>query len=159
MEPDCVVIFEDMTYKTGSLISMEMFDLFLAPYYVRLIDFLKQYGIKNIIVDSDGLVDQLVPRWLELGVTGITPMEAVNNIVQLRREYPRMQMMGGIDKRVLIYGTKEQIDQELQKVRVLLPDGGYIPHIDHAVPMDAKWESFVYYRNRLNDIIDEHSAK
>ena len=154
LDVDCVFIFEDMSYKTGSLISIDLFNEFLAPYYVKLIDFLKQYGVTNILVDSDGLVGQLIPHWLKVGITGVFPMEAVNDLHELRRQYPRLQMMGGIDKRVLISGTRKQIDEELEKTASLIRSGGYIPHIDHSVSMDAKWENFVYYRNRLNDIID-----
>jgi len=156
IEVDCVFIFEDMSYKTGSLISMDLFEEFLAPYYVRLIDFLKQYGVANILVDSDGLVTQLIPHWLKVGVTGVFPMEAVNDLYKLRQEYPRLQMMGGIDKRVLISGTRKDIDNELEKASELMRKGGYIPHVDHSVPMDVKWDNFVYYRNGLNDIIDKN---
>jgi uroporphyrinogen decarboxylase len=151
---DCAFVFEDMSYKTGSLISPEMFDQFLAPYYVRLIDFLNQHGVRHVLVDSDGLIEQLVPKWLEVGVTGVFPMEAVNDLWKFRQEYPRLQMLGGIDKRVLIEGTRHDIDRELEKAEALMKTGGYIPHIDHSVPMDADWERFKYYRTRLNEIID-----
>jgi uroporphyrinogen decarboxylase len=154
VEVDCVFIFEDMSYKSGSLISMEMVREFLIPYYVRFIDFLHQYGVGNILVDSDGLVEELIPLWLEAGVSGLFPMEAMNDALKIRERYPRLQMMGGVDKTILINKGKKEIDTELQKISFLLKKGGYIAHIDHSVPLDAKWDNFVYYRKRLNDIID-----
>jgi hypothetical protein len=36
----------------------------------------------------------------------------------------------------------------------MLKYGKYIPHIDHLVSEDCKWEFFTYYRNSLNKIID-----
>lgn len=143
-----------MSYKMGSLISMEMVKEFLSPYYVKFIDFLKQYNIKHIFVDSDGLVEELIPAWMSTGVTGVFPMEAVNNLENVREQYPRLQLMGGIDKKILINNAKGDIDRELKKASRIVRQGGYIPHIDHSIPMDAKWEAFSYYRNKLNDILD-----
>jgi uroporphyrinogen decarboxylase len=154
IEVDCVFIFEDMSYRSGSLISLAMVREFLLPYYKKFIDFLHQYRIRNILVDSDGLVEELIPLWLEVGVSGVFPMEAVNDIVKIRETYPRLQMMGGIDKTILMHGNRDAIDRELEKTAALIKQGGYIPHIDHSIPLDAAWDSFVYYRKRLNDIID-----
>ena len=154
IEIDWVMIWEDMAFKTGSFISKEAFREFLSPYYIRLIDFLKQYKIKNIIVDSDGLIEELIPLWLEVGVTGVFPMEAVNNLVKIREMYPKLQMLGGVDKKILIDGTGKKIDKELEKVSLLMKKGGYIPHIDHLIPMDADWGKFKEYRIKLNNLIE-----
>lgn len=158
IQVDCILIFEDMCYKNGSMISDEMFKEFLSPYYKRLINFLKNHGIKNIIVDSDGYVEDVIPLFLECGVTGLMPFEiqAGNDLLRIRRNYPKLQILGGIDKKILLRdeGTNF-IDKELEKVPVLLKQGGYIPHIDHHVSEDATWENFKYYRSKLNNIIDD----
>lgn len=156
VEVDCVFILEDIAYRSGSFISKDMFDAFMMPYYLRLIDFLKQYRIKNIFVDCDGLIGELIPLWLEAGVTGLFPFEAVNDIVQIRQEYPSLKMMGGFNKKVLFAdSSKQKIDDELDRVFSVMKLGGYIPHIDHAVSEDVTWENFKYYRERLNNLIDE----
>jgi uroporphyrinogen decarboxylase len=49
---------------------------------------------------------------------------------------------------------KKAIDEELNsKVPLMLRLGGYIPHIDHHVHPDISWKDFIYYRTRLNEII------
>jgi uroporphyrinogen decarboxylase len=155
IEVDCIFILEDIAYRSGSFISKEMFKEFLTPYYIKFIDFLKQFNIKNILVDCDGLIDELIPLWIEAGVTGIFPVEAVNDIVQIRKNYPNLQIMGGINKKILFEGSaKDKIDEELLKVKSLLNKGGYVPHIDHAVSEDVTWDNFKYYREKLNHIID-----
>lgn len=152
---DCIIILEDIAYRSGSFISEEAFRKFMVPYYIKFVDFLKQYGIKNIVVDSDGLVDELIPLWMEVGVSGIFPIEAVNNLVKIREDYPKLQLLGGINKRVLFKDSnKGNIDQELKRISKVLSKGGYIPHIDHAVSEDATWENFKYYREKLNNIIN-----
>jgi uroporphyrinogen decarboxylase len=62
-------------------------------------------------------------------------------------------MYGGMDKRVPAKG-KTAIDQELDsKIPFMLRQGGYIPYLDHLIPPDIPWDNFVYYRNRLNKLI------
>lgn len=62
-------------------------------------------------------------------------------------------MYGGIDKRVLAQ-SKEAIDREvLSKVPWLLERGGYIPHVDHAVPHDVPLENDIYYRKLLTRVV------
>jgi hypothetical protein len=157
VRPDCVMIWEDMAYSTGSMISKEAFEEFLSPYYVRMVDFLKQCGVQNIHVDCDGYIEELIPLWVKLGVTGLFPMErkAGNDLLRIRERFPRLQLLGGVDKRILAVGaTREDIDRELAIAGRLLSQGGYIPHIDHHVPDDACWRNFRIYREELNAIIE-----
>jgi len=158
IKPDVVLIWEDMASKTGSMISREMFEEFLSRYYVRLIAFLTQHGIKNIHVDSDGFIEDLIPLWVRLGVTGIFPFErqAGNDMLRIRREFPKLQIMGAVDKRVFMRERPlSDIDEDLLIIETLLTQGGCIPHADHHVPDDACWNNFRYYRTRLNDLIDK----
>ena len=102
------------------------------------------------------MIDELIPLWIKAGVTGIFPVEAVNDVTEIRQKYPKLQMMGGFDKRLLFKeGTKEMVDNELEEINKLLDKGRYVPHIDHAVSEDVTWDNFVYYREKLNDIIDK----
>jgi hypothetical protein len=152
---DCVVILEDVAYRGGSMISRAMLEEFAIPYTARLADFARQHGVKSVVVDCDGRIDELVPAWVKAGVTGFFPMEAVNDIVAMRQEYPRLQLIGGVDKRPLIAGDRAAIDRELSRISPLVSKGGFVPHIDHSVPQDIGWESFAYYRRGLNTIIDK----
>jgi uroporphyrinogen decarboxylase len=152
---DCIFILEDIAYRSGSFISKEMFEDFLKPYYLEFIDYLGQYGIEHIFVDCDGLIDELIPLWVDVGVNGIFPIEAVNDLGKIRHDYPELKLMGGFDKKVLFQGSgRKAIDRELEKVKIVMDKGRYIPHIDHAVSEDVIWANFKYYRNRLNDICD-----
>ena len=152
---DCVFVLEDMAYRGGSMISPQMFEEFMAPYYRELVYFVRGFGIEYVFVDCDGLVEELIPLWVETGVNGLFPIEAVNDIVAIREAYPQLRMMGGVDKTRLFTSRREYIDGELHRLEPVLKSGGYVPHIDHAVSQDISWESFTYYRQRLNDIIDD----
>jgi hypothetical protein len=151
---DYARFFEDMAYKNGSLISPAIFKEFMMPNYKRLIDFGKSKGVKHFIVDSDGFIEDLLPIFMECGITGLLPFEimAGNDIERVRKKYPKFQIFGGIDKTAL--DNKEKIDLELEKVRRMISMGGYIPYVDHAIPPNISWDHFKYYRNKLNEIIE-----
>jgi uroporphyrinogen decarboxylase len=74
----------------------------------------------------------------------------------LRKEYGRdLAMTGGLDKRVLAR-DKDAIERELTaKLPVLLPQGGYIPELDHSFPPDVPWENFRYYAERKRELIEK----
>jgi uroporphyrinogen decarboxylase len=85
IQVDCVVVLEDVAYRNGPMISPQIFEEFALPYTARLVDFVKQFGVKTIVVDCDGKIDQLIPLWVKAGVTGMFPLEAVNDVVRFGR--------------------------------------------------------------------------
>jgi uroporphyrinogen decarboxylase len=154
IDVDCVFFWEDMSGKQGSLISPKTFREFMSPYYKRMIGFLEDKGLKHFIVDTDGNVEELIPLFLETGITGMYPFEiqAQNDILKIRSKYPKLQMFGGIDKNELTKDNKA-IDAEVKKIDRMLNFGGYIPYADHLVPPNVSWENFVYYRNQVKKSI------
>jgi len=140
-------LHEDMCYNAGPLVSPAMFRELFFPYYVRFIGFLKSMGVKHIMMDTDGNHLQLLPLFLDAGIDSITPNEcaAGMDVVELRRQYPSLGLVGGIDKRVLTKG-EEAIRTELEyKIGSILDKGGYIPTIDHSIPPDISLKAFEFY--------------
>jgi hypothetical protein len=155
---DCIVIWEDMAGKSGSFISPDHYKEFIAPSHRDLVNFAKDIGIDIVIVDNDGYMEKLIPLYVESGITGWYPMEraAGNDIVKIREAFPKLQMLGGFNKRVLSDGSsKEKINDELEVMKEMLKKGRFIPHIDHFASPDCTWDNFSYYRTKLNDIIDD----
>jgi len=157
VEIDCCHVWEDMSSTMGTMISPAHFEGFMAPYYRQITDFLKGRGVDIILVDTDGNIEALIPQFLEAGVTGMYPMEtsAGMDVVKLRKQYPKFQMMGGVPKYDMALGP-ERIEEFLAPVNELLKHGGYVPHGDHLISPGVSWEQFKYYRNRLNEIIDSN---
>jgi uroporphyrinogen decarboxylase len=152
---DAALIWEDMCYKSGPLISPAMFREFILPAYKRLTAFLRGRGIEHIFVDTDGNCEALIPLFIEGGITGIFPFEvaAGMDIIKIRESYPRLQMLGGIDKQKVAKG-KRAIDRELEsKIPFMLEEGGFVPSIDHTIPPDISWQNFVYYRTRIREMV------
>ena len=157
---DYALHWEDMCYVAGPLISPRMFTEFMLEPYKKLTGLLRDHGVDIIMVDTDGDARLLIPLFLEGGVTGLYPFEAQSHmhVAEIRRQYPRLGMQGGIDKKALAAG-KEAIDGELEARVPVVLTGGYIPHVDHGVPPDVSWENFCYYRRRLDAMLDEFDAQ
>jgi len=153
VEVDYILFWEDLAFKTGPLISPDIFREFIAPCYRTFINRMKELSVRHFIVDTDGNFLVLADLFIEAGVTGFYPFEvaAGMDVVAFRKKYPDIVMMGGIDKRVLSQGPRA-IDAELTKVAAVLKTGGYIPYTDHMVPPDVSLENFRYYRGRLKEL-------
>ncbi len=155
VEIDMVHFFEDVSMGTRSMISPAVFREFMMPYYKRLCTFLRGKGVKVILVDTDGDCTELVPLFIESGITGLYPMETSTgmDIRQIRKRHPRLQMLGGISKYSVAQG-RAATDESLAVVADLMRDGGYVPFVDHSVPPAVRWEDFLYYRKKLSSLID-----
>lgn len=151
---DLVEFKEDMAYKHAPMISPDMFRKFMAPHYVRLITFLKSHGVKIVYVDCDGYPGGLIPHFIDAGVDAMSPVEiaAGNDLLELRQQYPGFGMLGGIDKRELAKDRKAIYNEVISKVPSLLNKGGYIPHVDHAIPHDVPLANYLYYRRVLTQV-------
>jgi len=153
-EINAVLFWEDMAYKTGPLVGENIFREFMLPYYKRLIGFFKNKGIKHFIVDSDGCVEKLIPLFIEAGMSGLTPFErnANQDLLRLKKQYPKFQFLGGINKVSLSKG-KKFIDKELEEAKELLKYGGVIPFCDHSVPPDVPGKNYKYFRYQLKEVM------
>lgn len=158
LDLDLVYFWEDMSFKNGPLLSPGHFEEFVVPYYKRMTDFLKSHGIDIIFVDTDGDCRKLIPGFIEGGVTGLYPFEVMAgmDVAEIRKQYPKLLMMGGVDKTKIAHG-KEAIDAELHsKLPFVLSQGGYVPFCDHLVPPDVPWENFLYYRQEVQKYAEKY---
>ncbi len=147
---DWVMFWEDMAYKTGPLISPGLYRKFCLRFYQVMMEKIRNAGVPVVMLDSDGCIDELIPMWLELGITVMHPLEVASgmDVVRLRREYGKhIGFFGGIDKRALA-GTREDIRREVfPKLEACLGEGGFIPACDHGIPPDVSLDNYRYFRD------------
>jgi hypothetical protein len=151
---DHLLISEDMAFKQKPMVSPAMARRFLQPCYVRWAREARAAGVPVVDMDSDGKVHELVPVWIESGISACNPMEAAagNDIAALRAEHGRrMAFSGGVDKRAIAAGG-DAIVRELDRLAPVVRDGGYIPGCDHGVPPDISWPDFVRYSRMLAEL-------
>jgi len=152
---DVYGFWEDMAYKTGPLIGPDMLRKYALPRYKRVVEFVRSRGVEFISLDSDGDMSSLIPIWLDAGINILYPFEVQcgMDVVQVRKQYGRdLRIWYGIDKRALAKGP-EAIDAELERVRPLIEEGGYVPGPDHSMPPDVPFANYVYYMNALRKVV------
>lgn len=153
--PQFMTIAEDMSYNHGPMVSKELFDVFLAPYYQRLVPALRERGIR-VLVDSDGDVTPLIPWLKEVGVEGILPLERMAgvDVARIRREHPDWLMIGAYDKMEMKKGPVAQ-RAEFERLLPTTKTGGFIPSVDHQTPPDVSLENYHSYLA----LLEEYSKK
>ena len=152
---DCVRFWEDMAYKSGTLISPDMIRKFMLPRYKQITDFVHSQGIDILHADSDGNIDELIPIWMEVGINFPWPLEVAAGMdaLALRKKYGKAIIPGGnIDKRAFLKGKETIREEVMSKVPYLVETGGYFPCLDHVIPPDVPLEGFRYYLNLLREI-------
>ncbi|MDX2112035.1 MAG: uroporphyrinogen decarboxylase family protein [Verrucomicrobiota bacterium] len=145
---DALSMWEDMCYNAGPLLSPTHFKQFLVPRYKRITNLAKANGTDVIYLDSDGKIDDLLPLWLEGGITCMFPIEIGTwgaDPVRYRKEYGKeLRMLGGVDKHAL-QGNPETIRAAIRHLTPLVEEGGYIPFLDHRIPPDVTVRNYLLY--------------
>lgn len=154
IKPEVILIEEDLSGCNGPMISPAIFDEFVAVYYKQLFPFLKEKGVKNIFIDTDGDFNQLIPNFIKAGVDGFLPMDvnAGMDIVKVRAQYPNLKFIGGFNKLKIAEG-KEAIDKEFERLLPVIRQGGYVPGCDHQVAPSTPLENYLYYIEKLKCVM------
>ena len=144
--------WEDICFRTGPLIQPDTFNRYCVPGYRKIADRLRAYGCDLYVVDCDGLIDHLIPGWLEGGVNVMFPVEIGAwgaDPMALRKQYGNeLRIYGGIDKLVL-EKDKAAIDAEIERRLPLMAAGGFIPLPDHLITPGTPLENMRYYHDRI----------
>jgi hypothetical protein len=147
--------WEDMASKNGPLVGPDMFREFLQPGYHQVMQAVRKRGCVLGVVDCDGNPHDIVQNWLEEGVNIMFPLEVAAGVdpYAWRKEFGlELRLRGGIAKEPLVRGGKA-IDRELDRIRPLLEQGGYIPHLDHRVPPDIPFKHYCEYLEKKRKLI------
>ena len=149
--------WEDMASKNGPFVGPAMFREFLQPQYHRIQEELKKHGLVLGIVDCDGNPHDIVRNWMEEGVNIMFPAEVAAGVDMYawRKEFGKeLRLRGGIAKTPLVAGGKA-IDRELERIKPMLEQGGYIPHLDHLVPPDISYRNYMEYLEKKRKLINK----
>lgn len=152
---DYAHFWEDICYKNGPLVSPDVFEELVGPWYKKITDLCGSYGINIVSVDCDGWIDRIIPTWLNNGVNTMFPIEVGTwnaSIRPWREQYGKeLRGVGGMNKTVFAKDRKA-IDDEVERLKGLMSLGGYIPCPDHRIAPDAKFELVQYYCEKMNNL-------
>jgi hypothetical protein len=152
---DAVMWWEDMASKNGPLVGPKLFREFLQPGYHCVMEAARKRGCCLSMVDCDGNPHDIVRNWLEEGVNIMFPLEVAAGCdpYAWRKEFGKeLLLRGAIGKEPLVRGGKA-IDAELERIKPLLDQGGFIPHLDHLVPPDIPYSHYCDYLDKKRKLI------
>ena len=162
VQVDQVFVHEDMAGRTGSMAGPQQVAEFIAPYYRRIWDMLRDRGARVFGQDCDGNINSVIPAFLDAGVNFMYPMEpaADMDIVNVRARYgTRLAMMGGIDKHVLRRSRDEIVAELEYKIPPMVRAGGCILGLDHRIPNGTPLDSYRFYVKKAWEIIEREEAE
>lgn len=139
--------WEDICFNSGPLLSPATFRSRIMPYVKPVMDLLRRHGIDILFTDTDGNIHDLIPLWLDAGMTCAFPFEVRpgNDPLAYRQEFGKdLVILGGFDKHCL-YDTKDAVLAEFRRLEPLMAEGGFVPHIDHRCPDGIPFERYQYY--------------
>lgn len=155
MKPDMVGFAEDMSYNHGPMLSRELYNEFLLPYYRMVIPFIKEQGVP-VLVDSDGDITTMVPWLQDAGIEGVYPLErqAGVDVAALRKAYPKFIMLGGYNKMTLMKG-EGAIRAEFERLLPVMKSGGFVPSMDHQTPPECSLENYRVYTKLFREYAEK----
>ncbi len=141
-----MIIWGDVAYDKGMFFSPKLWREIFFPCVKRLCHFLHRHDLL-VVYHGCGRSLDIFPDLIEAGIDVYNPLEAKAGMdpVELKKLYgERVSFFGGIDNRILGYGTWEEIEREvLYKLKAAV-GGGYMPASDHSVASNV--DPLVYDR-------------
>ncbi|NPV68349.1 MAG: hypothetical protein HPY64_14500 [Anaerolineae bacterium] len=136
---------DDYAANENLLISPDLFRRFIKPALARLIATIREHNPTiKIMLHSDGMIEKLLPEFIELGIDVLHPLEPVPALDQaaIKARYgDRLAFLGGIDISHAMRGSRDDVIAEVrQRIAALAPGGGYIlapaNHLQADVPAE-----------------------
>lgn len=147
--------WEDICYKSGPLLSPELFNELCAKHYRKRNDLCRKHGIDIISLDCDGVVEKLIPTWIENDVNVLFPIEIGiwgDQFEPARKKYgEKILGVGGMDK-TAFRKDRAAVDAEIERMKRLFALGGFIPCPDHRLMPGSKFELVQYYADQIKNI-------
>jgi uroporphyrinogen decarboxylase len=128
---------DDLCYNSGPMVSPGVYQKYVYPWYVKMVDRCHQAGIP-VGLHSDGDLGRLLPDLVACGFDAIHPFEPpMNDIVAVKRQWgDRIAVAGGVDlKETLCKGSPADVAAEVRRMAAALaPGGGWLLGSSNSIP-------------------------
>jgi uroporphyrinogen decarboxylase len=134
---------DDFASNINLIISPKMFRQFIKPALVKLVRTIKEFRPKiKIMLHSDGLIEKLLPEFVEIGIDVVHPMEPVEAMDQTKIKKAfgdQLAFLGTIDISHAMPGSQADVITEVKRrIGQFAPGGGYLlapsNHLQADVP-------------------------
>lgn len=138
---------DDLCSRQGPIFSPNFYRKYIFPWYKKLWAPVKKAGIKIWFV-SDGNINEIIDDIFEAGADGVW-MECYTDLGRIVDKWgDKKFIMGGLDGRVLMWGSKREIWAEVERVSKIVRDcPGYFYNNPHHITWDLSIENvFEYFK-------------
>jgi uroporphyrinogen decarboxylase len=160
VEVDAAIFSETIAGNDGPLISPSMYEELVLPHYVPVLEALRGYGVKTIIIRTYANTRVLLPSIMKYDFDCLWACETNPEAMdyrEIRREFGRdLRLIGGIDVDVLGQDDEAIRREVKERVPLLLKDGGYIPLADGRIRAEVSFENYAAYRLILDEFVGRH---
>jgi len=150
-----VMIHDDMVWGSGQFLKTKWYEEYIFPNLKRLLNPLREAG-KKILFTSDGNFTSLVDNIADCGVHGFV-MEPVTDMALVADKYGKTHVIvGNADTRVLLSGTKEDIENEVKRcMDIGKKCPGFFMAVGNHIPANTPVENALYY----NEVYEKLSRR
>jgi hypothetical protein len=153
---DAVLFSEPIGGNNGPIISPRMYRELVLSSYQPLMEVFRRFAVPLVIMRTYANPGVLLKDIFALGINCLWACETPPGEIKyldLRKEFgAALSLIGGIDVDALRI-DKDAIRREMEKVPLLLAQGGYIPLLDGRVRVDVAYENYRYYRLLLEEMV------
>jgi hypothetical protein len=146
-ESEATVIYshDDIVWASGPVLHPDWYRTYIFPNYQRLYAPLVESG-KKVIFVSDGNYTTFIDDIAATGASGFF-FEPLTDLQTIVERYGQTHIViGNVDTRVLLMGTREAIRGEVERCIALGKDcPGYFIGVTNMIPINTPVENALYY--------------
>ncbi len=150
---DFGVVSEPIASRAGPVISPKDFREFVLPCHKRIVQLFHQQGVWPVLFRAMSNVAPLLPAVAESGVDAlwVSQVGGVIDFRDLRRQYPGVMLIGGLDSTSLTQGEAAIRAEVMSKAPPLLASGRYLPMLDDNPREHVPYRAYMCYRQVLKE--------
>ena len=148
---DVFICHDDMVWSQGAFMRPDFYRSAVFPRYRKLWDLLHEAG-KIVLFCSDGDWTQFIDDIADAGADGFI-FEPMTDLDYVARHYGRTHSIFSsfVDCRTLTFGTKEQIQHEIDQTLDLARGcSGFVVAVGNHIPSNVPVENALFYFDYLS---------
>jgi uroporphyrinogen decarboxylase len=145
---DIISVNDDLGTQVAAMISPDMYRRLVKPRHAKLFSALKKISRAPLFLHSDGVIVDLIPDLIEIGVDILNPVQYTlpgMDPALLKREFGNDVCFWGAGcdtQRILPAGTPKQVTNEVRRqIEILAPGGGFVFCQVHNIQADVPVEN------------------
>jgi uroporphyrinogen decarboxylase len=135
---------DDIAVKDGVMVSPALLNKYFFPKLKELAGRCRERGIP-FIYHTDGNISEVLDEIQAAGVDAIHPIDPTGmNIYDVKQRLAgKLCVIGNIDVDLLLRGTPEEVEADVEKhLHLLGPGGGYVLGSSNSIPRACKSENY-----------------